>query len=114
MGGSRNWGMLALVLAACSSATEQAPPQPMPTPSVQQVRRPYLGPVVAPNAFQEAVRAGTRTTSGQPGARYWQNFASYRINARVATDSKKLEGTAAIVGACREWATSDRWTAGHE
>jgi hypothetical protein len=88
------------ILAACSSATQQpAPtlePSPVPATLAAAVRRPYLGPVVPPAPFQAAIRAGTRTTTGAPGAGYWVNFATYKLTARIATDSKKLDGTAAI------------------
>ena len=37
------------------------------------------------------------------------------IRISLAGDQARLlEGTAAIVRACREWTTNDRWTAGHE
>ena len=86
-----------LLAAACTSASQQ-PVATTPTPAVSQsqARRPYLGPVVPPAAFQQAIQAGTRTTTGAPGARYWTNFATYKLTARIATDSKKLDGTAEI------------------
>ncbi|MGQ0562812.1 MAG: M1 family metallopeptidase [Gemmatimonadota bacterium] len=59
-------------------------------------RRPFLGPLMPSDAFSEAVAAGTRTTAGTPGARYWQNTASYRINARLMPESKRLEGSVEI------------------
>ena len=86
---------LLIALAACSSAT-----QTVTTPAAPQAqtveRRPYLGPVVMPPWFQEAIRLGTRTEKGEPGGRYWQNFATYRLNARIDTDAKRLDGTAEI------------------
>jgi hypothetical protein len=36
-------------------------------------------PIEAPRGFQRAVQRGTRTTSGRPGPRYWQQWANYRI-----------------------------------
>ena len=88
--------LFVVALAACSSATQQ-PVVTTPAPSVAEtVRRPYLGPVVPPAAFQQAVQAGTRTTTGAPGPNYWTNFATYKLTARIATDTKKLDGTAEI------------------
>ena len=75
----------ALVASACSVVQAQTP-----------ARRPYLGPVQLPPSFQQAIQAGTRTTTGAPGAKYWQNFATYKLTARIATDTKKLDGTAEI------------------
>lgn len=91
--------LLAMVMGACSSATQPAvTTQPVPTQTTQatSTRRPHLGPVVAPMNFQEAIRTGTRTTNGAPGVGYWQNFSTYRLTARVATDTKRLDGTAEI------------------
>ena len=90
--------MWALLLSACSSATQPTTtPTPTPAPTAAQaVRRPYLGPVVPPAPFQEAIRAGTRTATGEPGPKYWTNFATYKLTARIATDTKKLDGTAEI------------------
>ena len=62
----------------------------------QQTRRPYLGAITPPPAFQDAIRLNTRTTTGAPGAAYWQNSAAYRLTARIATDTKRLDGTAHI------------------
>jgi hypothetical protein len=94
MVGRRTVLWLALVLSACSSATQTTT---APTaPQSQATRRPYLGPVVPPQTFQEAIRTGTRTTTGAPGSAYWQNFATYRLTARIGTDTKRLDGTAEI------------------
>ena len=61
-----------------------------------QTKRPFLGPVTPPPDFQHAIQTGTRTTTGAPGQRYWQNFATYRITAKLSTDTRKLEGTTEI------------------
>lgn len=61
------------------------------------VRRPDLGPVVPPPSFQRAIQQGTRTAAGTPGPRYWQNFATYRIAARIIPETKRLEGGVEIV-----------------
>ncbi|HET9440140.1 MAG TPA: hypothetical protein VFO52_08210, partial [Longimicrobiales bacterium] len=95
MGGRKIAALMAIALAACSSATQSVTTEPV-AQAQAAVRRPYLGPVVPPAPFQEAIRTGTRTTTGAPGAAYWQNFATYRLTARVAADSKRLDGTAEI------------------
>src|SRR5687768_6900257 len=66
------------------------------TSHAQQTRRPYLGAITPPPAFQDAIRLNTRTTTGAPGAAYWQNSAAYRLTARITTDTKRLDGTAHI------------------
>ena len=59
-------------------------------------RRPFLGAVELPANFQAAIQAGTRTATGAPGPNYWTNFATYKLNARIATDSKQLDGSVEI------------------
>ena len=75
----------ALFIAVTSAHAQTAPP-----------RRLYLGPVVPPASFQRAIAKGTRTTKGTPGPRYWENFATYRINAKIDADTKRLDGSAEI------------------
>ena len=49
-----------------------------------------------PRDFQQAVKTGARTLTGQPGQQYWQNRATYQIDARVKPSDKRIEGQAAI------------------
>jgi hypothetical protein len=44
-------------------------------------------------AFTRAVRRGTRTRDGRPGPRYWQQYARYRIRARLDPDSQQIVGS---------------------
>ncbi len=46
--------------------------------------------------FSQALTKGTRTTKGIPGAKYWQNRASYNITAEIIPQEKKLFGTEII------------------
>ena len=93
---------ISLVLAACSSTAEReverpAPAQPVTQPPPQIVpQRPLPPPLDVPMDFRDAVQAGTRTTTGAPGQRYWVNAAAYRINARVTPNTKRVEGTTEI------------------
>jgi hypothetical protein len=66
------------------------------TAFAQQPKRPFLGPIDVPANFERAIAAGTRTTTGAPGARYWQNTASYKINARLIPETKRLDGSVQI------------------
>src|SRR5690348_5558408 len=47
-----------------------------------------LGPEI-----ERAYRAGTRDSTGSPGARYWQQTVDYVIEARLDVDSAVLHGT---------------------
>ncbi len=83
----------ALVTACPAPRSEVAPP---PAPVAAAVRRPLPEPVVPPLAYQRAVGRGTRTESGEPGANYWQQWSRYRLDARLDTEQRRLEGRAEI------------------
>lgn len=91
---------LMLVLVGCATATE--PPAvvaPEPVASADHAwppARPLPQPIDVPAAFQAAIEAGTRTTTGRPGAAYWQQWADYDMSFRVEPMSKQLEGTVRI------------------
>ena len=89
----------ALLLAAgCASAPRTAPAPVPDTGAGAGERAAPPGDSIAPSAeFSRAVARGTRTTTGEPGPRYWQQWASYSIDARVVTAAKRIEGTARIV-----------------
>ncbi|HUP87746.1 MAG TPA: M1 family metallopeptidase [Longimicrobiales bacterium] len=61
-----------------------------------QNQRPSLGSLVPPANFERAVKRGTRTTRGVPGPKYWINFATYRISARLDPEAKRLDGSTEI------------------
>ncbi len=48
-------------------------------------------------AFQHALQSGTRTTTGEPGSRYFQNTADYTIRAKIDPEAYLLSGTETIV-----------------
>lgn len=83
----------ALSLAAC---TPPAEPVVGPAPVTGRLERPIPYPVTPPAGHQRAVDRGTRTPTGAPGARYWQNRADYAIRARVLPAQKRLEGSQVI------------------
>lgn len=58
--------------------------------------RPLPPPLDVPPQFEDAIESGTRTTSGEPGPRYWQQWTNYRLTARLVPETKLLVGTAAI------------------
>ncbi|MDH5197359.1 MAG: M1 family metallopeptidase [Gemmatimonadota bacterium] len=60
-------------------------------------RRPLPHPVVPPAEYRQAVEAGTRSPTGEPGPNYWQQSARYTIEARLLPDEKRVEGRETIV-----------------
>lgn len=73
-----------LVGAACSGATT--------APTV-------IGPIAAlpiDTGFTRAISRGTRTDSGPPGPRYWQQAASYRLVARLDPRNAQLAGEGTV------------------
>lgn len=91
-----------LLIATTTPAAAQAPRQRRAAPASAAAARPALErpipyPVVAPPEFQRAVAKGTRTTTGVPGANYWQQYARYRTSARLDVPTKTLSGTTRIV-----------------
>lgn len=64
--------------------------------NAQTAKRPFLGELTPPPAFLQAVENGTRTLTGAPGPKYWQNRASYRINARLIPETKRIDGSVQI------------------
>jgi hypothetical protein len=63
----------------------------------QQAKRPLPYPVVPSPQFQQAIANGTRTTTGEPGPEYWQQWTDYDLHGRLLPEEKRLEGTAHIV-----------------
>jgi hypothetical protein len=60
------------------------------------LERPIPYPVVPPDEYRRAIALGTRSESGAPGTRYWQQWTHYRLSARILTAEKRLEGRAQI------------------
>ena len=76
---------LLVVAAACSRA--------ITAPTV------VSGPIVAipvDSAYTRAITRGTRTDTGPPGPRYWQQWASYRLSARLDPRSAQLAGEGTV------------------
>lgn len=45
-----------------------------------------------PFSIQNAIKNGSRTTSGEPGMNYWQNHASYLLNIEFDTENGIIHG----------------------
>ncbi len=78
--------LAAAFVPAADATTQSASPQ-----------RPIPYPVVSPRAYQQAVAAGTRSTTGAPGPNYWQQRASYTVTARLSPEAKRVDAQASIV-----------------
>ncbi len=48
--------------------------------------------IPASEAFERAITRGTRTRTGAPGPRYWQQWTDYRLEAELNPISKRLTG----------------------
>jgi len=55
-----------------------------------------LGPVL-PMPYERAIEAGTRSRTGAPGPKYWQNGADYDIRARVSPRDSLLSADERVV-----------------
>lgn len=91
---------LLLALGACAPATRLPPPLPPPAAAGAQadtVRVPPLREVPVPASFAAAMEAGTRTRTGAPGERYWQQRVRYRIDAELDPATETVRGSERIV-----------------
>jgi len=87
--------LVVLALACAATAAAQAPASDQATRA--ELKRPIPYPVVPPAEFQRAVRRGTRTNTGIPGPRYWQQWTDYTLRASLDPVRKRVEGEARIV-----------------
>ncbi|MFN2433526.1 MAG: M1 family metallopeptidase [Gemmatimonadota bacterium] len=89
--------LLMFVLAGCATgsggSSSRAPAQRTSGADAEgaRSRRP-----LPPLPFLQAIENGTRTSTGEPGPRYWQQWVEYDLTAAVFPDDKRLEGTAEI------------------
>ena len=69
----------------------------LPTPAARAQERALAPLEVRPSpAFLAAVEQGTRTPTGEPGSRYWQQRADYAIDVTVEPRSRRLTGRETI------------------
>ncbi|HEX6052219.1 MAG TPA: hypothetical protein VFZ21_23300, partial [Gemmatimonadaceae bacterium] len=84
------YASLLFVFAIAGCATVQ--PAAAPSAGVPDVGRAGGEPIAEPGVFARAVTRGTRTRTGQPGPRYWQQYAKYRIEAEIVPATRTLTG----------------------
>lgn len=85
--------MLPAILGAGQCGRLTSPPTAAVTPAAASRPIPY--PITETKAFARAVERGTRTRTGEPGPKYWQQFARYTIDAELqpATNQLSAHGT---------------------
>jgi hypothetical protein len=87
-----------LLLAACSGGrsapvTTAAPATTRGTDGTAATRAMTVPPL---ESFELAVNRGTRTRTGAPGPKYWQQWANYKLEAELNPVSKRLTGSGTI------------------
>ncbi|MFL5401914.1 MAG: M1 family metallopeptidase [Gemmatimonadales bacterium] len=80
---------LLTAISACSSGRTE--PVTATSTATAGSRTSSLG-VPALESFELAVGKGTRSRTGEPGPRYWQQWADYRLEAELNPISKRLTG----------------------
>jgi hypothetical protein len=86
-----------LILGACAPAGE---PIVAPLPqgaALDTAGRAYLRPVEVPEDYTAALRNNTRSPTGAPGPRYWQQRVRYSITAQLEPESRRVTGSERIV-----------------
>ncbi|HTC23868.1 MAG TPA: M1 family metallopeptidase, partial [Gemmatimonadales bacterium] len=90
-------------VAACSAGTPAPAPAPGPSAPARAPQPSTIGGIPPglrleiPEAFNRAVERGTRTTTGVPGPNYWQQYATYRLEAELNPVLKRLTGRGRVV-----------------
>lgn len=88
---------LAFAAAAGVPASAPAAAQDVDPAGEASGERPSPDAVLPPRGYRAAVEAGTRSADGSPGPGYWQQWADYRIRARLDPGDHTVEGQARIV-----------------
>ena len=89
-------GIGVLVSAACAPSTPSSTPAPAAAPTTLAQERPTPYPMEESPGFRRAVTAGTRTRTGVPGAKYWQQWSKYTLAATYDPATGRLTGTGTI------------------
>jgi peptidase M1-like protein len=86
-------GVAAGLSVACSSGTTPAAREGVTLPpAILSGARPLPYPVFEPASFRRAIERGTRTRTGEPGPKYWTQFARYALRAELDPVAKRLTG----------------------
>ncbi len=85
-------GALIAALVTSMSLAAQSRDAANPHPPAA-TRRPVPGKQIVRPAFARAIAAGTRTSTGEPGPRYWVQHARYAIEAAIDPSTSTLTGS---------------------
>ena len=85
----------AIVLGAATSAlsAQKAPAKAATPERTRAIRR----EIPLTNMIKRAFAAGTRDSTGKPGAKYWQLYTDYTINAKFDAPTSTVSGRETIV-----------------
>jgi hypothetical protein len=103
-GGLRPWWAALAALTACSAGTTGTRTEPAPAPAASAASGSRHSSSAIPEGlrleanagFAAAVARGTRTETGAPGPKYWQQYARYRLEAELNPVTKRLNGRARV------------------
>ncbi|MBA3969860.1 MAG: M1 family metallopeptidase [Gemmatimonadetes bacterium] len=87
---------MSLVLAGCATPRAAPRAESGAAPLMGQPARPIPYPVTPPENYQRAIERGTRTRTGEPGPRYWQQWTNYRLRATLDARARRVDGTAQL------------------
>jgi len=79
---------------ASAPAPERAAPTPSEVGGAGSAGKAFALPPWP--GFDSAVARGTRTRSGAPGPKYWQQYATYKLEAELLPTTKRLNGRGTI------------------
>ena len=89
-----------LLLAACARSQQPEgaaiPVDAVGTTTLSEPERPRPYPIQETPGFRKAVENGTRTRTGEPGPRYWQQWTRYRLAAEYDPATGQVDGTAEV------------------
>jgi len=90
--------LVAVVVAAACAPVAEPLIAPVPQGAAGETApRPLLQPAAPTPEFSQALQRGTRSATGAPGPRYWQQRVRYNITAELDPNARLLTGRERIV-----------------
>lgn len=95
---------LLFVVSGCAPTGQTAEQDRKPAPSADTTEvmpgteRLVPNPIEReiPYAYKAAIEEGTRTSSGEPGPKYWQQWTEYEMSVELLPDEKRVIGSSTI------------------
>lgn len=95
---TRAAALLAVLAAAACAPVAEPIIAPLPRgAALDSAPRPFVRPVEVPEEVRRALLAGTRSETGAPGARYWQQRVRYAIQATLDPGERRVTASQRIV-----------------